>query len=82
MKNNFLWIAKMHLAFAYGFNFHIYGQQGKFFLAFWTFSIILLDNFVWWFKFKTFIQNMVTTVTNYTLRHPKSPDYNMDGDIY
>jgi hypothetical protein len=40
---------------SYGFYFDVDGQQRKFFAAFWAFSLMLLENFIWRFKLRAFI---------------------------
>jgi hypothetical protein len=58
-KKGTLWLFKVsRLALArlfYRFHFNINRQQRQFFAAFWAFSIMLLDNFIWRFKLRAFV---------------------------
>jgi len=40
---------------SYGFHFNIDRQQRQFFAAFWAFSIMLLENFIWRFELHAFV---------------------------
>jgi len=51
------------------FYFNINRYQGKFLAAVGTFSVILLENLIRRFKFCAFIQNMVASLANNSLRH-------------
>jgi hypothetical protein len=51
------------------FYFDVDRHQRKFLATLGAFSFVLVDDFVWRSELRALIQNVVTSVTGYTLRH-------------
>jgi hypothetical protein len=55
-----------------GFHVDFRWQEGEFLVAFWTVSVILLEDFIWRLKIFAFIQNVIASLALNALRHHQS----------
>jgi hypothetical protein len=54
---------------SYWFNFNIDRQKGQLFAAFGTLAFVLMKNFIGRPEVRTFIQNVIASLTDNALRH-------------